>query len=253
MNDKSKQVDKLPAEVPQREGEHAQAVSPFMQMLERVANNPDVDADKMQRILDMQGQVLDREARNEFYDAMNRVQADLPSVARDARNEQTHSNYATLDAISRAIKPIYTAHGFSTSFRQAECVREDYIRIAGVLRHRQGYSEDSYVELPLDKTGMAGKVNKTDVHATASTFQYGRRYLTCMMFDIATGDDLDGNQPAEGLDEEQEAAVEAMLTELSKEHQAEFWQKARVTEMSELLAHRYKTYIDWLEKKRAEA
>ena len=253
MNEKSKQVDKSPATVPQREGEHAQAVTPFMQMLERVANNPEIDADKMQRLLDMQIQVLDREARDEFFDAMNRVQMNLPSVARDARNEQTHSTYATLDSISRQIKPIYTAEGFSTSFRQEPSDIENYIRIAGTLRHRAGHSEDSHVDMPLDKTGIKGSVNKTDVHATGSTFTYGRRYLTCLMFDIATGDDLDGNQPAEGLDEEQAAAIEAMLTELSKEHQVEFWQKARVTEMSELLAHRYQTYFDWLETKRAEA
>ena len=248
MNDKSKAVKTVKVSK-----DSAAPASPFMQMIERVANNPEIDADKMQRILDMQIQVLDREARDEFFDAMNKVQMNMPSVARDARNEQTHSTYATLDSISRAIKPIYTAQGFSTSFRQEKSDIENYIRIAGTLRHRAGHSEDSHVDMPLDKTGMKDNINKTDVHATGSTFTYGRRYLTCLMFDIATGDDLDGNQPPEGLDKEQEAAVEALLTELSKEQQDEFWQKSRVEKIDELLAHRYKTYIDWLEKKRAEA
>ena len=168
----------------------------FVAMVERLAANPDVDPDKMQKLVDMQMQIMDRNAKTSFYDAMNLVQAGIPSVLPDSRNPQTHSDYASLRAISAAIKPIYTAEGFSASFSEGKSDKEDHIRVDGLLRHRDGHSESDYkADLPLDKTGMKGSVNKTDIHAAGSTFTYGRRYLTCMMFDVAVGFDLDGNQP----------------------------------------------------------
>jgi len=169
---------------------------PFLEMIERVASNPEIDADKIQKILDMQIQVMDRTARDEFYAAMNRVQAELPIVAREALNSQTQSKYAKIEAIAKAIKPVYTKEGFSMSFGQGKSDHEDYIRIDGVLRHSSGHCEDTYhIDLPVDNVGIKGSVNKTMVHATGSTLTYGRRYLTCMMFNVATEDDTDGNKP----------------------------------------------------------
>jgi len=171
---------------------------PFLEMVERVASNPEIDADKIQKILDMQLQVMDRTARDEFYAAMNKVQADLPIVTRDAVNAQTQSKYAKIEAIAKAIKPVYTREGFSMSFSQGESGVENHIRIDGVLRHASGHSENTYnIILPVDNVGIKGTVNKTMVHATGSTLTYGRRYLTCMMFNVATEDDTDGNQPFE--------------------------------------------------------
>lgn len=170
---------------------------PFVDMIERLATNEAVDPDKMQKLVDLQIQIMDRNARDEFYAAMSRVQADIPSVLPDSRNEQTHSDYASLQAISRAIKPIYTAEGFSASFWEGKDAPEGAIRIEGTLRHRDGHSEPYGANLALDDVGIKGNVNKTKVHATGSTFTYGRRYLTCMMFDVSVGFDGDGNQPSD--------------------------------------------------------
>lgn len=171
---------------------------PFVSMVERLAINEAVDPDKMQKLVDLQIQIMDRNARDEFYAAMNRVQERIPSVLPNKRNEQTHSDYSDIFAIAKAIKPVYTAEGFSASFSEGESKHEGWMRIVGVLRHRDGHSEsDYYVDLPPDKEGIKGNVNKTDIHAAGSTFTYGRRYLTCLMFDIAVGEDTDGNQPSD--------------------------------------------------------
>lgn len=200
---------------------------PFLEMVERVASNPDIDADKIQKILDMQIQVMDRTARDEFYAAMNRVQAELPAVYRDAENKQTNSRYSKIETIAKAIKPIYTKHGFSTSFSEDKSDGDGYIRIRGVLRHCNGHSEDHYyVDLPVDNVGIHGKVNKTMVHGTASTFQYGRRYLTLFMFNVTTDDDDDdgnaaGNPSEVGkyvdMPEEQATVIANLLDEANPE------------------------------------
>ena len=85
-------------------------------MMERLALNPELPVDKLEKLLDMQIKIMGIEAEKEFAAAMARVQSKLPKVARDGDNEQTGSKYSTLEAIAAAIKPIYTAEGFSMSF-----------------------------------------------------------------------------------------------------------------------------------------
>lgn len=188
---------------------------PFVTMVERLATNDRVDADKLEKLVDIQIRIMDRNAEAEFNTAMSKVQSELPTVAADALNTQTSSMYAKHEAISKAIKPIYTRHGFSTSFSQADTDRADHIRVRGVLRHNAGHAEEYFADLPIDDKGIKGNTNKTPLHAAGSTFTYGRRYLTCLMFDVATGDDNDGNVYDSGaISEEQQNQLHALATEL---------------------------------------
>lgn len=185
---------------------------PFVTMVERLATNESVDADKLQKLVDIQMQIMDRNAEAEFNSAMAKVQAELPTVLADSVNQQTSSTYAKHEIIAKTIKPVYTRHGFSTSFSQADTPRADHIRIVGTLRHSAGHSVEYFADLPIDDRGIKGNVNKTPLHATGSTFTYGRRYVTCLMFDVATGDDTDGNV----YDDEP----------ISETQQTELWERA---------------------------
>lgn len=222
---------------------------PFMEMMERVATNESIDADKMQKILDMQMQVMDREARNEFYNAMNRVQMTLPAVVANCDNKQTNSKYANIKAIALAIKPIYTKEGFSISFGEADAKKEKHIRIEGLLRHKDGHSESYHDEVPLDMTGIKGSVNKTDTHGTGSTFTYGRRYLTCMIFDVATGDDTDGNIIQTTISDEQVANLEALMDETDTK-KSDFMKFCKVSVLDDILSRSYQQAVAALEAKR---
>lgn len=205
MNDELKSTIKDIATTP---------VDPFVQMVEGLATNEAVDADKLEKLVDVQLKVLSENARRDFNAALADVQRNLPAVAKDAANDQTRSRYARHESIARAIKPVYTAEGFSTSFSQADGP-EGYIRIKGTLRHVGGHDEEYFVDLPIDDKGIKGQTNKTQLHATGSTLTYGRRYLTCLMFDVAVGDDTDGNQPAPPpLTEDEQVELYAKATEL---------------------------------------
>jgi hypothetical protein len=131
-------------------------------------------------------------AREEFSAAMARVQGKLPTVLRTSRNAQTESNYAKHEALSRVLKPIYTAEGFSIEFSEGDAAHDGEIRIVGTLRHAAGHEVTRHLDLAPDAGGIKGNVNKTAVHAKGSTLSYGRRYLTLLLFDVATGDDDDG-------------------------------------------------------------
>lgn len=188
----------------------------MVSMMERLALNPDLPVEKLEKLLDMQIKIMGIEAEKEFAAAMARVQSKLPKVKRDRPNEQTGSRYSTLEAIAAAIKPIYTAEGFSMSFSEAPS-SEGHVRVIGVLRHKDGHKTEHYRDVAIDATGLAGKVNKTQTHAEASSITYGRRYVTCLAFDVATGDDTDGNKPGDKITEEQAVRLRAMMDEFKVE------------------------------------
>jgi len=188
-----------------------------MQVIERVATNPDADIEKMERLYAMRERELDRIAEQQYSAAMARAQEALPVVLRESKNLQTQSKYAKEDAISKAIKPIYTKEGFSLSFDTGESPLPEHIRVICYVRHSGGYTEEKHIDYPYDLTGIKGTTNKTKIHAYKSTVSYARNTLTCMAFNVATGDDDDGNAAggtlSEPITEEQATALHAKADE----------------------------------------
>ena len=152
-----------------------------------------VDADSLEKLLNMQERILDRQAEQAYTQAMVIVQGDAKRIVKNKENKQTSSKYADLDAVISAIKPVYTANGFSISFGTADSPHAGHVRVTAKIRHSAGWSESEMIDIPLDDEGIAGKKNKTQVHGTSSAVSYGRRYLLAMIFNINTGDDDDGN------------------------------------------------------------
>ena len=170
--------------------------------IERAAANPAVDIEKMERLYKMAKDLKATEAEAEFNAALARVQARAETVATNAQNSHTNSRYAKLAAIDKMLKPIYSAEGLSVSFDTGEAKRPDDIRIEAILSHSAGHSRRYHIDLPRDEAGAKGGANKTGVQGAGSTNTYGRRYLTCMIFAVATEDDTDGNaERVDGLDE----------------------------------------------------
>jgi hypothetical protein len=164
----------------------------YLSVIERLATDKNVDIEKLQKIIDMKNREEDREAEQAFNADMVLAQAEIKTVVKNQYNNQTRSNYADLGAVIKASKPAYTKHGFSLSFYQGETPLERHIRVMVDVMHRNGHTKTRYYDVPLDNTGIAGKTNKTLVHGGGSSVSYGRRYLTCMIFNIPTGDDDDG-------------------------------------------------------------
>lgn len=196
----------------QTPAEPASQADALITMIERVALNPQADIDKMERLLQMQERVMARQAEMAFHTAMADAQAEMEPVVKNAQNSETHSTYAKLNAIAKAIDPIIHKHGFSVSFGTADSPLEGHYRVTCKIT-REGHSEHYHADVPADLTGPKGAVNKTKTHAFGSTLSYGRRYLKLLAFDIATEDD-DGNaagKPVETIGEEQVAELRKLL------------------------------------------
>lgn len=162
-------------------------------VIERAAINPDVDVDKMERLLAMHKEIAQRDSETAYNLAMVACQKEMPVVVKDADNQQTKSKYAKLETINQVVKKTYTEQGFALSFGTDVSPIDGYVRVTCDIMHSVGHSKLKFVDLPLDDSGMQGKINKTKMHATASSFSYGERYLICMIFNIViSGKDDDG-------------------------------------------------------------
>jgi hypothetical protein len=165
-------------------------------IIERLASNPNVDVEKLERIMKMQEQTIKREAQTAFNAAMVKAQNKIEIIAANEKNTQTGSTYAYAglkDVITKA-KPVYTAEGFSLMFYEGDSPDDKKKRTCVDIMHEQGHTEKRHIDLTIQTTGIAGKAMMTQIHGEGSAFSYGRRYLTCMIFNIPTGDDDDGNK-----------------------------------------------------------
>lgn len=166
----------------------------ILAIIERAARDPSVDIDKLERLIAMQERVQARDAELEFNRAMNAAQAEMRPISANASNPQTRSRYATFDKLDRALRPIYTHHGFSHSFDEGESPKPDHVRVLCYLAHTSGHTRTYHRDMPADGKGAKGGDVMTKTHAAGAAGSYGARYLLKGIWNVAIGDeDDDGN------------------------------------------------------------
>lgn len=167
----------------------------IMQMIERVVLNPEADMDKLDKMLDMQERILNRNAKQAFTADLAAMQSELPLVGK-AGEGHNKAKYAKLEDINEAIRPTLQKYGFAVTFRVKQT--DKLLTVIAILSHRLGHSEDTDLMLPLDASG-----SKNAVQAVGSTISYGKRYALCALLNISTGDDTDGNLPPQNTQPQQ--------------------------------------------------
>jgi len=222
---------------------------PFIALVERLSTNPDVDVQKLEKIVEVQMQVIKEQSRQAFNIDMVAVQKEIPTVLRDKENAQTSSQYASYEKIIDETKKIYTKKGFSVAFFEEDCEKPDHIRVAANLMHSAGHTEQYHVDIPLDKSGIKGTVNKTATHAKGSSMTYGRRYLLSMIFNIPTSDD-DGNAAGiQLLNEAEVNKINDLIRELNVDKE-KFLKYMKVNKIDEVAAKDFSKALSALEQKR---
>jgi len=219
-------------------------------MIEKVALTPEADLAKLEKLIDMQERVLNREAEMAYASAMSRVQAETPQVVKNAENTQTRSRYATLDAVCKALIPVASRNGFALSFGTEDAQREEERRITCRVSHEGGHCKEYHVDLPVDATGIGGKVNKTPIHAVKSAITYGRNILTTLIFNVAlTDEDDDGNDAyASTITDKQAEEIDHLLTR-SKADRIAFFGWIRANDVYEIPAKKYQQAVTMLRRK----
>lgn len=175
--------------------EHVEAAPPVVpvsesaaifQIIERAARDPNVDIDKMQRLMEMHDKVQATRSKTAYAAAFSEMQPELPEI--EEHGKSNNGSYALWEDINDRIKPVLSAHGFGISFR---CGRDGAnVTVTAVLSHREGHSEETMMLLPLDTSG-----NKNAVQAVGSSTSYGKRYTAAALLNLTSrGEDDDGKK-----------------------------------------------------------
>ncbi len=153
-----------------------------------------VSTEQLQQFMDLQERYEANEARKAYAQDMVKCQKQMPTVMAAVEGEKKNSYYAKMGHINQLITPIYTKAGFSLSFGQGVPAIEGEIRTTCRVLHKLGHYEDFFIDLPPDMAGAQGTVNKTAIHARASSNTYGQRYIVKGIFNLSIlSEDDDGN------------------------------------------------------------
>lgn len=178
-------------------------------MFERLAKDPTVDVDKLERLMAMFERGQRSAAEAAFNVAFAAMLPEIPTIEEKGRTDKT--SYAPLEDIIEPIRPVLSRHGFSLSFR-TEWPEKGLVRIVGILTHEQGHARMSEFISAADQTG-----SKNAIQALGSTVSYGKRYTTKDLLCIVTrgqDDDAERSEGRKKTNKEQPPKYEEWLDDL---------------------------------------
>lgn len=222
-------------------------------IIARAARDPSVDVDKMERLFELQERVTARQAETAFNVAMNACQAEMRPIAANASNPQTKSRYATYDKLDRALRPIYTHHGFSLSFDEGESPKPEHVRVLCYVSHVAGHTRTYHRDMPADGKGAKGGDVMTKTHAAGAAGSYGARYLLKGIFNIAVGEeDRDGNGPVHPINDQQQETLNGLKDAVGADL-ARFCKLFRIDTLRDLPASQYERAVSTMRQKNPRA
>lgn len=231
----------------------------MLQVIERAAMNPDVDIDKMERLLAMQERIWERNAKAEFTTAKLAMRPKLPEISMrgkiiirekgNAANIIQETPFARFEDIHEAVMPILTEHGFDLSFKNG-MAPDGKVRITTILSHVSGHSEETFFDLPHDSSG-----SKNAVQAVGSSTSYGKRYGVLNILNInVRGQDDDGQKAGapETISQKQEDDIRFLAEDVEAD-MPKFLRYLKVNSLADLPSIDFQKAMSALEAKRAKA
>jgi hypothetical protein len=224
----------------------------LMTVISRAAADPDFDIGKMERLMQMHQQIQAQKALEAYNSAMSAAQAEMGPISTDAINPQTKSRYASYAQLDRALRPIYTKHGFALSFNEGETDKPAHVRVLCKVSHSGGHVEPFKKDMPADGKGAKGGDVMTLTHAAGAAMSYGMRYILKGVFNVAVGEeDKDGNT-GEYIGPGQAADIRALLTEVNANEQS-FLRTIKAQSIETIYAAAYPIVVGILEAKRRKS
>ncbi len=165
--------------------------NPMISMIERVMLNPDADMDKLDRLLEMQERVEEKNARIAFSGAIAAARAKIPPIVKDAtvdfesKKGRTHYKHETLAGIAKVIDPILSEHGLSYRFRTDQ--GQGGVRVTCIIAHADGHFEETALHGAPDVSG-----SKNSFQAVGSAVTYLQRYTLKAALGLSAEMDDDG-------------------------------------------------------------
>jgi ERF superfamily len=232
----------------------------MLEVIATAVRDPACDVAKMQALLDMQERIEANDARKQFTQAFNALQAELPVINKDGiidhgdgvtakGNKKLKTRWATYPNIMDICGPLLKKHGFTLSSVIEPSADGLKINVVGYLDHIGGHSRVSRFPMTADATG--GKNNQ---QGWGSSQQYGMRYNAIALLNIVSkapqDNDNDGftkkRDPDDPISSGPKLITDDQAAELREAIEDcgvpldTFLKKFRVEEVASLLASEFK-------------
>lgn len=249
------------AEIESREVAIREASDPFLDMISRAADRPEI----LDKLVSVRNDELARRAKIAFWNDFAQMQPKLPTIDRNGRIEirkkdkatgerdgevQQSSAYAYWADILEACRPAMLEHGFGITFRQ-EVQPDGKIVVVGLLAHRDGHIEENRsIPLQHESTG-----NKNWHQAIGSTLSYGMRYCGIMLLGVASkqgDDDAQGAGKTATISDEQVVRLQTLIQNAGA-NKAKFLEHMKVESLEAMPVDRFDYAIAALNQKKEAA
>lgn len=188
--------------------------SPLNQTLALIgtlARDPGMTAEKLEVLLKAAERFDDKEAQQQFNDAVARIQPLLPAIEKNGAitygegAKARNTPYALLEDVQTALLPILAPEGLSLSFSSEETPtgKTQYV---GYLKHRRGHTAVARIVLPPDDSGQKNKAQQVISSASLAKRELARSLLNLRW----KGKDTDGST-AHYVSDEQLAKIEEAI------------------------------------------
>lgn len=151
-------------------------------------NNADINS--IEKMVQLQHDFEEKEAKKAFFAALSAFQSDIPVIEKKGRAYHG-AEYAKFEDIAKAIQPHLATHGLSYRFEHSQ--KDGVLCVTCLVSHACGHTEKTSMVAGADSSGQ-----KNAIQAVGSTSSYLRRYtLTGGLGVVVGGEDDDGEQSEE--------------------------------------------------------
>lgn len=169
------------------------ATQGFDRFIEMAIHQPNFNVDALERLLNMQKDIMAANAKADYDSALSLFQKECPIIHKgksvmNKDGKTARYSYAPMDSIISQVREPLAKHGFSYDV-DTEIVNQgnaNWIKAIVTATHVSGHSKTKTFMVPVDKDAFMNEQQKV---AAART--YALRYCFTGIFGIMTGDEDD--------------------------------------------------------------
>lgn len=208
-------------EVKPKELEKPKADNIQLALLE-IVRREDIDPERLEKFLELQIKMEDRQAKGAFSEALAGFQGDCPVIEKSkkvdfgaASGNRVKYDYSPLDEIAHAIRPHLRKWGLAYRFKIQKTETANEMNLITVISHKNGHSEESdyfFTRLHDDK-----RMNESQKAKSAIT--YTKRAALENALGIITGGEDNDARTVDLITENQLKETREILAYLEKEEE----------------------------------
>lgn len=224
--------------------EHLPTTNPTPMDLLQAAVANGVDAEQLEKLMDLQERYQANEARRAFSNAKADFQSRCPTILK-TKSAGRGITYAPLDEVLRTIRPHLDATGLSVSFSTR---KDDGERVCVcTVMHRDGHSEESTFPMQIDS-----EMRVNDTQKTGSANSYAKRYALMGALNLVASDDDDDGYAAGtvNVSEEEVARLTNLMKSIKDIDRAAFFKFLGVDKLEDLPAKDFNRALNALKRKK---